>query len=129
MTDRKTLAALIECVEQATGRDESLDATVGRARGLPIESWHNGRWYEKDNNAVSHPLPAYTGSLDAALTLVPEGWHWAVSGTVNNHARIAPPTGSLKTFVGYWREAKTAPRALIAACLKARMEAQPSSDT
>lgn len=71
MSDRDTLAALVARVEKATGPDESLDAAIGRAMGLPIESWHNGRWYEEDNNAVSHPLPRYTASLDAALTVYP----------------------------------------------------------
>ena len=113
MTDRATLEALLARVLEGSGPDRELDRAIAMA--LPPKA-RRGMFVRRH----------YTGSLDAALTLVPEGWAWSVSGTVNRvyHARIAPHAGSLKTFLGYWFEAKSAPRALVAACLKARMEAQ-----
>lgn len=48
---------LIERLEAASGAAFAFDAAIARACGYT--SW---------------PPPAYTASLDAALTLVPEGW-------------------------------------------------------
>ena len=114
MTNRATLEALLARVLEGEGPDRELDFAIAAAFGWP------------DSPNLHQHARRYTESLDAALTLVPEGWHWSVSGTVNMeyHARIVPPAGSLKTFVGHWREAKSAPRALIAVCLKARMATQ-----
>lgn len=143
MSNRTTLEALLARVLEGTGPDRELDGEIWRIaepaafaaqHGLDCKPWRyigNGVWRD-DSDPEGHNkafAPPYTASLDAALTLVPEGWHWSVSGTVNReyHARIVPPAGSLKTFVGHWREAKSAPCALIAVCLKARIETQPFS--
>ncbi len=140
MTDRATLEALLARVLEGDKPDRELDAEIWIAseRGasdLAAPPWRylGGGCWNDDSEPYGHNkvyAPPYTASLEAALTLVPEGWYWSVSGVVNKeyHARIVPPTVSRKTFMGYWSEAKTAPRALIAACLKARMEAQPLSN-
>ena len=86
---------LIKRIEAATKGSRELDAEVynttpenGRvAMRLPMEKWR-GRfddgWYvvRSDKGAEDkYPerLPHYTTSIDAALTLVPEGaWDWSV---------------------------------------------------
>jgi hypothetical protein len=60
MTDK--LIELAERCEAATGPDREIDTLIGYAVDLPTEDAQ---------------LPRYTASLDAALTLVPEGWTFA----------------------------------------------------
>jgi hypothetical protein len=141
MTDRATLEALLARVLEGTGPDRELDAEIEACLTGRVTHPRNPGWTFEPQDAewklarladspfisrAARPAPPFTESLDAVLRdLLPEGWGWAVSGTVNReyHARIVPPTGSLKVFLGHWREAKSAARALIATCLKARMEA------
>lgn len=59
MTDLMELASRVEAGE---GPDRELDKAIATALGY-------GRWY-----AAWHPSWGYTASLDAAMTLVPEGW-------------------------------------------------------
>jgi hypothetical protein len=63
MTDAATLRALIERVEQATGADRRLDGDIETALGWPFAQW----------TGDARP---FTSSLDAAASLVPEGWQW-----------------------------------------------------
>lgn len=65
MTRAEQLLALAERVERATGADRELDGDIFCALGLAqlIEGAFD-----------AYRAPAYTASLDAALTLVPEGW-------------------------------------------------------
>lgn len=76
------LEALAARVEAATGPDRELDAAVVRAihPGAVIEPYCAG----DDEPVVFHAaplvnnkaeLPAYTASIDDAMTVVPEGWH------------------------------------------------------
>jgi len=61
MTD---LSSLIERIEKSEGADREIDRQIGLAVSV-------------------QPAPAYTASIDAAMTLVPEGWSFEVrsSGT------------------------------------------------
>lgn len=73
---------LAERIEAATGPDRELDAEIDAllgwrrvdnptfAGGL-IDMWHSpdGRMCRRDER-----LHAYTGSIDAAMMLLPEGW-------------------------------------------------------
>lgn len=66
---------LIERLEAAGWPDRELDAEIAPIMGLRIvdEGHQIGRvCYDANNHGV--PLPRYTASIDAALTLVPEGW-------------------------------------------------------
>ena len=151
MTDRATLEALLARVLEGEGPDRELDAEIVAAftRGVvglgdetPDENWRNRlcRWEPPRVWADSWlPVPKYTESLDAALTLVPEGWGWTVFDA--DPVRRNPPGAFLvdNTYsppddpFEYDRpvveaSAATPPRALIAACIKARMEAQPLSN-
>ena len=63
-------------------------------------------------------MPRYTASIDAALSLVPDGWHWAVSwGGVHlwRHFEDYPIPGT-----GIIVQHKTPAIALCIAALKAR---------
>lgn len=59
---------LLNRIKAATGPDWSLDVEIARALGFLEEV------------AGMVRLPAYTASLDAALTLVPEGLEWELFG-------------------------------------------------
>ena len=62
---------LIERLEDATGPDRELDAEIARlvtGRGVTVAPLSGPR-YDGDGE----PVPAYTASLDAALTLMPRG--------------------------------------------------------
>jgi hypothetical protein len=68
MTDPATLLALAERCEQAAGPDRELDFTIDDfmlKHGPEADRIRNPRYV----------LP-YTASLDAAVTLVPEGHEW-----------------------------------------------------
>jgi hypothetical protein len=64
MTD---LLQLADRCEKATGPDRQLDADIFTALKLVPDRKHDG-----------YPFYAFTQSLDAAMTLVPEGEDWAV---------------------------------------------------
>lgn len=80
---RDALLALAERAEAATEPDRALHGDIAEALGLNPpwagkrtphfwrDSWSDGRDY--------WDAPAYTTSLDAAMTLVPKGWGWLVS--------------------------------------------------
>jgi hypothetical protein len=151
MTNRATLESLLARVLECTGPDRELDAEIGAAfRALPSSAVGLGvvgwlqRWegpfvtdpslpgHILTENRINWKAPPYTESLDAALTLVPEGGDWARNPgadkiLVSLSIDIPLPDG---TFKSEWiSQAHTDDkRALIAACIKARMEAQPLSN-
>jgi len=78
MTDRAALLMdLADRCEKADGADWNLSADIARAMGW-AESEH--AWHSLDWRSRQSGPPHYTHSLDAALSLVPEGWAWAVYG-------------------------------------------------
>lgn len=93
------LIALADACEAATGPDFHLDMEIMRA-------------VRRDFNTA----PGYTASLDAAMTLVPEGWGYSIC-----------PNSSLLTrsafSAGIMSRAKTPALALCAAALRARAQA------
>ncbi|WP_103727617.1 hypothetical protein [Novosphingobium sp. HII-3] len=84
--DRETLLALAERVEKATGPDRELDRLIAPLVGIRVvEEGHPlGRCYY-DENGHGVPLPLFTASLDAAMTLVPEGYEFAVGTGRKEH--------------------------------------------
>lgn len=81
MTD---LLILAERVESATGPDRELDGQIAEI----AEPWRvaqtrcireaDGAWGHIDDKLLFQAIPAYTASLDAAMTLVPEGWGYSI---------------------------------------------------
>jgi hypothetical protein len=61
------LIALAERCEAATGPDRELDIAMLPLIGLSLE--RVGGFYDSNNHAV--PLPRFSASLDAAMTLAP----------------------------------------------------------
>jgi hypothetical protein len=120
------MSGLIELaarVEAAEGPDRELDALIYRAlAGFPTEHWF--RYGE--THLTDERVPFVTASLDAAMTLVPEGvgdgitaeWNverWASNGVYPEHVRAtAWVCGARRAY------AATPALALVAAALRAR---------
>lgn len=108
------MSALLELAtrcEAATGPDRELDAVIAATLRVGTEyGWADSypAWKGRDDGRVylckggpSFPSPNYTASLDAAMTLVPEGFQfgagsrdasnraWAWCGTDHEKAKIA----------------------------------------
>ena len=103
-----THAELIAALEAATEPSWELDAEIARAIGAPVYP-----------DLRAH---RYTSSLDAALTLVPEGWCWAIEGS--RRAAVYDPSadpepGSFANPI-QMRSGFTPAIALCVAALKAR---------
>lgn len=83
---------LIDRVEAAVDPDRSLDADIAVAvdGGTIVWKQTNGtmeayptRQYASSMHVAGYgnaPVPAYTASVDAALSLLPEGWRWWKAG-------------------------------------------------
>ena len=133
MTDRATLEALLARVLEGEGPDRELDGEIALTLGGWERKWCANElpsgWYWRRGvfswTAEGDGYPSnYSASLDAALTLVPEGWRWWVNSS--GYARLWLPgkDGQAPQAIAYCEHRATPPRALIAASLKARMEAQ-----
>jgi hypothetical protein len=139
MTDRAILLALAERCEQAAGPDASLDFAIALAAGYRFEKakFEKRKWWRDPKGvrcsalATDGPPPRFTASLDAAVTLVPEGWGWAVSTTGAGPpcAYGHPPAKGLAVSWIDDTPAATSALAICAFALRARATAQPSSDT
>lgn len=113
MTEKDTLTTLAERVEQASGPDRVLEAEIYRGlAGLPIYG------VLTPQGEVADRVPHFTSSLDAAMTLVPEGLDFGCGSK--------DATGKAWAWVGVfngWDEianAATPALALAAAALKCR---------
>jgi hypothetical protein len=118
MTDPATFIALAERCEQAAGPDKELDFTID---GFMLK-------HGPETDRIRNPryvLP-YTASLDAAVTLVPEGYYWQAA---NGKRRHSEPQACADLFVAhgpnrgdmsFTADAATAALALCAAALRAR---------
>lgn len=78
-----TIDELIDALEKAEGPSRELDAEIAGAFGWAVLSSFTGGIYRAapPGKIDCRPLPDFTSSLDAALTLVPEGWIWSVSSS------------------------------------------------
>lgn len=99
--------AVIARLEKATGPSVGLDVMIANAIG----------WMER--------VPNYTSSIDAALTLVPEGWVWAIEK--NCAVVMKPGTEYIGDYLDYlcYSQACVGVSTAIALCiasLKARMK-------
>jgi hypothetical protein len=111
-----TLLELAERCEKATGPDRELDLAIARAsygHGFPIfgerVNYDPALWLERYG-----PI---TASLDAAMTLVPEGMVWFVEAYPGDHSEAAV---RWPYYDADERRAATPALALCAAALKAR---------
>ena len=132
------LLELAEHCEKAEGPDRALNALIHEATGreFVMEYWSEADTEPQRNLSY---VPTYTASIDAALTLVPEGWDWLVRNDVNEptaFANVSRPDAN--NVLGRWDEerqcftgsgeghnyadAATPALALCAAALKARAQ-------
>ena len=120
-----TITELITALEKATGPSRELDCFIalaaGRARGVALRDMQTGptdsqkSWMASSvvqKGAWFHP-ERYTASIDAALTLVPEGWEWELAWNNN----MAYATFGIAPIEG---ESPSLAIALCIAALKAR---------
>ena len=130
------IASLITRIEAAEGPDGLMDRDIAEALGLgPDETWERlvsrpgivsmdeNCWVKANRLRRAKP---YTASLDAAMTLVPDGWSWSLGeqrgvgtfrGWLNDHNT---PDGLAVRHVD--AEAATPALALTAACLRAMQD-------
>lgn len=119
------LIELAERCEAATGADTKLEREIAEALGWrhvrnkgPESEWFPYVWVAPDGKCdADETYPDYTASIDAALTLVPEGWNWQVGK--GNHCwsavyQGAPPSMRVDPI------AATPALAICAAALRAR---------
>jgi hypothetical protein len=86
---RDTLNDLAERCERATGPDRELDAAIfcafphaGVRSCTPAKKPGAVTALYEIGGYAAFQSPLYTASLDAAMTLVPEGWHKAFNSQV-----------------------------------------------
>lgn len=119
---KAVLLELAERCEQATGPDRELDAAAHEAAGLPFVMEY---WTESDTTPqrnLSH-VPRYTASLDAVLTLVPEGRDFTLD-RITPCGSLAPCNASIARCSG---NAATPALALCAAALRTRAASPETS--
>lgn len=130
------MSALMEIaarVEAATGADRELDGLIAEAIGVRIFSFTNSVLIDPfgksdaRRDVQAHSALAYTGSIDAAMSLVPEGYWWKVGHvmgpqplTQNMSWAFVGPTDSIIRMPA---PSHTPALALTAAALRARARA------
>lgn len=139
MTDTmiETKAALLALAERCEreGPSRELDSAIYRDAVAP---WRNVAWLEgrqiiqkPDGTWERWPPPHYTTSIDAAVTLVPEGWCISLGSTCQGHWRAklhqcGEGRGAQAHQDYYNPHIKSGPLALCAAALRARAALSPS---
>jgi hypothetical protein len=83
-----TMKELAERCEKATGFDRDLEGAIHAAAVRDQETY----WGPVYDKRVRNPIPHYTASLDAAMTLVPEGADvaWQSHGGPGPMALVTP---------------------------------------
>ena len=126
MTPTDELRALAERVMALTGPCREVDALAGKACGVSpkIKNVYRANRYPKQLLRVVEVYPAFTASIDAAMTLVAEGCAWDVDASAPELGidwRIYPAAAHGRQ----WQVKATAATpalALTAAALLARAE-------
>lgn len=131
MTKAEQFEALALLCEQVTGADEDLDWSIGLVIKLLDFRWNDRRDLTEvfDNNGkylgtsedYQFNVPCFTASLDAALTLVPDGSPASLIIFANKRSFAECEDDNQ-------REAATPALALCAAALRARAQMERGSD-
>ena len=121
MTTAQQWLDLAERIEAATGADREIDLAIARLRGVTILKRNL-----RDTANYETTYWEYTASLDAAMTLVPDGW----DGVLYLATEYTMPCAQLETpamrarfsmdYEAATGEAVTLPLALCAAACRAR---------
>lgn len=135
------LSDLISRVEKASGPDRDLEAEIWLActPGATRNKWSyvhkaTGRECTVDETRDATDrliiVPFYTSSLDAVLTLLPEGWWWSAGVCRReNHASVGSEIGTVEGELIFETFGATAPLALLSAILRARQAMQMEART
>ena len=112
---------LIARLEAATGASRELDAAIAEAVGYIVrydkaDPRGTTPYYQPVPDYSWRPVPTYTASIDAALTLVPEGWDY----TIYSRGEVSVHRSKSGTRTFYDAEAATPALAICIAALKAR---------
>ena len=117
MSLKELLSLALRC-EQANGSDRDLDVAIARSMGWEVVLYRrDGKPYYEPIKGYSWQLvPAYSGSLDKAVALAPEGcdWHLMSDGSCS----MGNGTGARFASLG----CETPALALCAASLRARAQ-------
>jgi hypothetical protein len=109
---------LITRLMAAMGPDRALDAEIARdVMGMKIHDWPNwveGKSCMHDFSAL-HPTPAYTASIDAAVTLISDDDPWSIGWETSNPHGMAWVGAEGRTFT-----AATPALSVVIAALRAR---------
>lgn len=87
MTNREALLSLAERVEALSGSCWETDAMIAKATGWVPDCINAELWKDDEDSrpewwfSDAFGMPAYTASIDSAMSLVPEGWTWHVDAT------------------------------------------------
>lgn len=114
------MTPLIKRLEALTGPSREVDAEIAKVTGWTSVPWEFAgtrgvTWYASGPEAYKE-CPHFTGSLDAALTLVPE----TLKNTVLIQMSLPAKAGFARDEKFTYLEGATAPIALCIAALKAR---------
>jgi hypothetical protein len=110
MTD---LIGLAERCEKATGPDRELEQDI-------CDTVHGPNYMPNVFQQDGSRIPRYTASLDAAMTLVPNGMGWSVNRYASGTWARAGVYEDNGRDPGYYCDAATPALALCAAALRAR---------
>lgn len=134
MPDREQLLSLAERVEASAGPDREVDYAIWQIADPTTSGqafWNqrccvNRDFTDEKKDAIAHAraiisTPPYTASLDAAMTLVPEGCDWTLiaDGWAQVQHDVQPPAPTFEARVGCAPRAIAPALALTAACLRA----------
>jgi len=112
------LTHLIALLKRADGPSRDLDYRLAHAVGHPSRVPLELLPHLMEGSKAAKAVPLFTASLDAAVTLVPEGWEWSVRLSPHGHFEAYHArkweSGSDRS------EAPTAALALCLAALRAR---------
>jgi hypothetical protein len=132
--DQGALLELAERVENATGPDRSYDVAIFQALGGPVPFQFANKivalTFDEAEQCYFAPIgdmrvryepPTYTASIDAAMSLVPEGWGYSV---LDRRAVLPGCKVNAQCFTQFTQhgEAATPALALCAAALRARAQ-------
>ncbi len=137
MTRRDELLALADRCERAKGPDRELDERIGMAIGLK-RTMRVGHECLGNDRVVRILCPAYSTSLDAAMTLVPkdclamvrhlwDGDNRAGQAVLNSYVSSREEADGKMWAAGFIAVSATPALALCAAALRAKAAMEPSA--
>lgn len=132
MTPPNPLTELAERVSRLTVSRRETDCLIFETRHRlltperrgTIDGEPTGEYFDLDGNVLPERAPFYTSSLDAAMTLVPEGWDYCLSVGAGEPACAAMSPAGQVSDVSV--TAATPALALTAASLRARAASENS---